>query len=69
MIAHLNGTVAGVGLDGAVIDVGGVGLRVQCTQTIMRSPDDKAALAREVLALAAPDLLKDNPGARVDSRP
>ncbi len=38
MIAHLNGTVAGVGLDGAVIDVGGVGLRVQCT------PDTLAAL-------------------------
>jgi holliday junction DNA helicase RuvA len=31
MIAHLNGMVAGVGLDGAVIEVGGVGLRVQCT--------------------------------------
>jgi Holliday junction DNA helicase RuvA len=31
MIAHLNGTVAGVSPDGAVIDVGGVGLRVQCT--------------------------------------
>jgi LPPG:FO 2-phospho-L-lactate transferase len=41
------------------------GLRVQCTQTIMRSDDDKAALAREVLALLAPDDL----GARVDSRP
>jgi LPPG:FO 2-phospho-L-lactate transferase len=41
------------------------GLRVQCTQTIMRSDDDKAALAREVLALVAPDYL----GARVDSRP
>jgi len=41
------------------------GLRVQCTQTIMRSDDDKAALAREVLALVAPDSL----GARVDSRP
>ena len=38
MIAHLNGMVAGVGLDGAVIDVGGVGLRVQCT------PDTLAAL-------------------------
>lgn len=38
MIAHLNGTVAAVGLDGAVIDVGGVGLRVQCT------PDTLAAL-------------------------
>ena len=31
MIAHLIGTVAGVSPDGAVIDVGGVGLRVQCT--------------------------------------
>jgi len=31
MIAHLSGIVAGVGLDGAVIEVGGVGLRVQCT--------------------------------------
>jgi len=38
MIAHLNGMVAGVGLDGAVIEVGGVGLRVQCT------PDTLAAL-------------------------
>jgi holliday junction DNA helicase RuvA len=31
MIAHLNGTVSGVAPDGAVIDVGGVGLLVQCT--------------------------------------
>ncbi|MBO0821684.1 MAG: Holliday junction branch migration protein RuvA [Nocardiopsaceae bacterium] len=31
MIAHLDGTVSSVGPDGAVIDVGGVGLRVQCT--------------------------------------
>jgi Holliday junction DNA helicase RuvA len=38
MIAHLNGTVAGVTPDGAVIDVGGVGLRVQCT------PDTLATL-------------------------
>jgi Holliday junction DNA helicase RuvA len=38
MIAHLHGTVAGVGLDGAVIEVGGVGLRVQCT------PDTLATL-------------------------
>jgi len=41
------------------------GLRVECTQTIMRSDDDKAALARAVLALVAPD----NLAARVDSRP
>jgi LPPG:FO 2-phospho-L-lactate transferase len=37
------------------------GLRVQCTQTIMRSSDDKAALAREVLTCVAGSLLKDEP--------
>jgi holliday junction DNA helicase RuvA len=31
VIAHLNGTVSAVAPDGAVIDVGGVGLLVQCT--------------------------------------
>jgi len=31
MIAHLNGTVAGLSPDGVIIDVGGVGLRVLCT--------------------------------------
>ena len=31
MIAHLIGSVAAVAPDGAVIDVGGVGLQVQCT--------------------------------------
>ncbi len=31
MIAHLSGTVSSVAPDGAVIDVGGVGLMVQCT--------------------------------------
>jgi LPPG:FO 2-phospho-L-lactate transferase len=39
------------------------GLRVQCTQTIMRSPEDKAALAREVLALVSGSLLQDEPAA------
>jgi Holliday junction DNA helicase RuvA len=38
MIAHLQGTVAGIAPDGAVIDLGGVGLRVQCT------PDTLAGL-------------------------
>ena len=38
VIAHLNGTVAAVTPDGVVIDVGGVGLRVQCT------PDTLATL-------------------------
>jgi holliday junction DNA helicase RuvA len=31
MIAHLTGSVAAVAPDGAVIDVGGIGLLVQCT--------------------------------------
>jgi holliday junction DNA helicase RuvA len=31
MIAHLDGTVSAIAPDGAVIDVGGVGLLVQCT--------------------------------------
>jgi Holliday junction DNA helicase RuvA len=31
VIAHLRGTVAAVAPDGAVIEVGGVGMRVQCT--------------------------------------
>jgi Holliday junction DNA helicase RuvA len=31
VIAHLRGTVAGIAPDGAVIEVGGVGMRVQCT--------------------------------------
>ena len=39
------------------------GLRVQCTQTIMRSADDKAALAREALTFVAGGLLKDEPAA------
>jgi Holliday junction DNA helicase RuvA len=30
VIAHLRGTVAGLAPDGAVIEVGGVGMRVQC---------------------------------------
>jgi Holliday junction DNA helicase RuvA len=51
MIAHLNGTVAGVGLDGAVIEVGGVGLRVQCT------PDTLATLKPGELARVATSLV------------
>ena len=51
MIAHLNGTVAGIGLDGAVIEVGGVGLRVQCT------PDTLARLKPGEQALVATSLV------------
>lgn len=50
------------------------GLRVQCTQTIMRSPDDKAALARETLSLATASLLREEPATgtsfrRLDRQP
>jgi holliday junction DNA helicase RuvA len=38
VIAHLSGTVAALSPDGVVIDVGGIGLRVQCT------PDTLATL-------------------------
>ena len=37
------------------------GLRVQCAQTIMRSAEDKAALAREALTFVAGNLLKEEP--------
>jgi len=39
------------------------GLRVQCTQTIMRRPEDKAALAREVLSFVSGGLLKEEAAA------
>jgi len=39
------------------------GLRVQCTQTIMRSADDKAALARETLASVSSAQIQDEPTA------
>jgi LPPG:FO 2-phospho-L-lactate transferase len=50
------------------------GLRVQCTQTIMRSAEDKAALAREALSVVAESQLQKEPAAntsfrRLDSRP
>lgn len=51
MIAHLHGTVAGISPDGAVIDVGGVGLRVQCT------PDTLATLKPGELARVATSLV------------
>jgi holliday junction DNA helicase RuvA len=47
MIAHLSGTVASVGLDGAVIEVGGVGLRVQCAPDTIATlkPGEQARVA------------------------
>ena len=51
MIAHLNGTVAGVSPDGAVIEVGGVGLRVQCTPDTLASlrPGQPARVATSLV--------------------
>src|ERR1700757_2286919 len=48
------------------------GLRVQCTQTIMRSAEDKAALARETLSLVAASLVEpasDTSFRRLDRQP
>ncbi len=41
----------------------GKGLRVQCTQTIMSSSEDRSALARTVLSLACGGLLRDEAAA------
>jgi LPPG:FO 2-phospho-L-lactate transferase len=41
----------------------GGGLRVQCAQTMMRSADDRAALARSVLELTLPSLSFGEPPA------
>jgi holliday junction DNA helicase RuvA len=51
MIAHLNGTVTGVSPDGAVIDVGGVGLRVQCTPDTLAElrPGEPAKVATSLV--------------------
>ena len=51
MIAHLSGTVAAVGLDGAVIEVGGVGLRVQCTPDTLAhlKPGEQARVATSLV--------------------
>ena len=51
MIAHLAGTVAGTGPDGAVIDVGGVGLRVLCTPDTIASlkPGEPARVATTLI--------------------
>jgi Holliday junction DNA helicase RuvA len=51
MIAHLNGIVVGVGLDGAVIEVGGVGLRVQCTPDTLATlkPGEQARVATSLV--------------------
>ena len=50
------------------------GLRVECTQTVMRSSEDKAALARETLSLAKANLFPGEPASdtsfhRLDRQP
>jgi 2-phospho-L-lactate transferase/gluconeogenesis factor (CofD/UPF0052 family) len=52
----------------------GNGLRVQCAQTIMRSAEDKAALARTVLSFAksgvtADESVPNEPAARGANQP
>ena len=51
MIAHLRGTVAGLGPDGAVIEVGGVGMRVQCTPGTLAElrPGEQAQVATSLV--------------------
>src|SRR5580700_9127721 len=51
MIAHLRGTVAGIAPDGAVIEVGGVGLRVQCTPGTLAalSPGEQAQVSTSLV--------------------
>jgi holliday junction DNA helicase RuvA len=51
MIAHVRGTVAGVAPDGAVIEVGGVGIRVQCTPGTLATlrPGERAQVATSLV--------------------
>jgi Holliday junction DNA helicase RuvA len=51
VIAHLHGTVAAVAPDGAVIQVGGVGMRVQCTPGTLATltPGEPAQVATSLV--------------------
>jgi holliday junction DNA helicase RuvA len=51
MIAHVRGTVAAVTPDGAVIEVGGVGMRVQCTPGTLATlrPGEHAQVATSLV--------------------
>ena len=51
MIAHLSGCVAAVAPDGAVIEVGGVGLLVQCTPATLAGlrPGEQARVATSLV--------------------
>ena len=47
--------------DRAAEDLRQTGLRVECTQTVMRSSEDKAALARKALSWATANLFPREP--------
>jgi Holliday junction DNA helicase RuvA len=51
VIAHVRGTVAGIAPDGAVIEVGGVGMRVQCTPGTLATlkPGERAQVATSLV--------------------
>jgi Holliday junction DNA helicase RuvA len=51
VIAHLHGTVAGLAPDAAVIEVGGVGMRVQCTPGTLATlrPGEAARVATSLV--------------------
>ncbi|HLK01926.1 MAG TPA: Holliday junction branch migration protein RuvA [Streptosporangiaceae bacterium] len=51
MIAHLTGTVAGIGPDGAIIDIGGVGMRVNTTPGTLATlkPGETATVATSLV--------------------
>jgi holliday junction DNA helicase RuvA len=51
VISHLRGTVVGVAPDGAVIEVGGVGMRVQCTPGTLATlrPGEPAQVATSLV--------------------
>jgi holliday junction DNA helicase RuvA len=51
VISHLRGTVAGIAPDGAVIEVGGVGMRVQCTPGTLATlkPGEPAQVATSLV--------------------
>ena len=68
MISHLRGTVSGVAPDGAVIEVGGVGLSVQCTPGTLATlrPGEPARVA--TCLVVREDSLGDRIGARMRSR-
>jgi LPPG:FO 2-phospho-L-lactate transferase len=51
----------------AAEQLGKNGPRVQCTQTVMRTADDKAGLARIVLSLVGSGLYSSEPTARATS--